>query len=277
MKIFNYKFFIIPVVLLSLGFQAMAQGNVSNREAYTSSASKANLGNRIFGEWIILSAKGRNINIRDAAPFLNFNASDNKIYGEVGGNVINASFSAKTKGVITITNVESTRQPSDNVREENDIKAGLREAATHTIEKKKNDIYYLDILDKKGSVVLHAKRHNADILSGLWAIDKIYENDVRADSLEIVVDVPELKIHGKTGCNIFNGDIGLDRNKDWFIQFQNIIVSRMKCEEEKMAVERNLLVALEDVEIIKRENGGKTIHLLDKNKKEVLLLRRIVQ
>ena len=97
------------------------------------------------------------------------------------------------------------------------------------------------------------------------------------NNLEIVVDVPELKIHGKTGCNIFNGDIGLDRNKDWFIQFQNIIVSRMKCEDSKMAVERDFMVALEETEIIKRENGGKTIRLKDKKKKEVLLLKRIQQ
>ncbi len=277
MKIFNYKFFIITIALLGLSAPSFAQGNVSNREAYRNTASKATTGNRIFGEWIVLSAKGKDTNIRDAAPFLNFNASDNKIYGEVGGNIINATFSVKTKGVITVSNVESTRQPSDNVREENDIKAGLSEAATYTIEKKKNDIYFLDILDKKGNVVIHAKRHNADIMTGLWTIAEIYQTDVRADSLEIVVDVPELKIHGKTGCNIFNGDIGLDRNKDWFIQFQNIIVSRMKCDESKMAVERNLLVALEDVEIIKRENGGKTMRLLDKNKKEVLLLNRIMQ
>ena len=111
----------------------------------------------------------------------------------------------------------------------------------------------------------------------MWRIDKINGNEIEGSNLEIVVDVPELKIHGKTGCNIFNGDIGLDRNKDWFIQFQNIIVSRMKCEDSKMAVERDFMVAWEETEIIKRENGGKTIRLLDRNKKEVLLLKRIQQ
>ena len=114
-------------------------------------------------------------------------------------------------------------------------------------------------------------------MTGMWRIDKINGNEIEGSNLEIVVDVPELKIHGKTGCNIFNGDIGLDRNKDWFIQFQNIIVSRMKCEDSKMAVERDFMVALEETEIIKRENGGKTIRLLDRNKKEVLLLKRIQQ
>ena len=86
-----------------------------------------------------------------------------------------------------------------------------------------------------------------------------------------------MKLHGKAGCNIFNGEIGLDRNKDWFIQFQNINVSRMKCDEAKMSIERDLLVALEEVEIIKRENGGKSILLLDKNKNELLQLERVTQ
>ena len=134
-----------------------------------------------------------------------------------------------------------THLPSAYIREEDDIKTGLGDACSYTITKKKNDIYYLDLLDKRGNIVVHAKRHNADVMTGMWRIDKI------------------------------NG------NKDWFIQFQNIIVSRMKCEDSKMAVERDFMVALEETEIIKRENGGKTIRLLDRNKKEVLLLKRIQQ
>jgi len=195
----------------------------------------------------------------------------------VGGNVVNACFEIPERGHISVTEIEMTHLPSAYIREEDDIKTGLGAACSYTITKKKNDIYYLDLLDKRGNIVVHAKRHNADVMTGMWRIDKINGNEIEDSNLEIVVDVPELKIHGKTGCNIFNGDIGLDRNKDWFIQFQNIIVSRMKCEDSKMAVERDFMVALEEAEIIKRENGGKTIRLLDRNKKEVLLLKRIQQ
>ena len=274
----NIVTIIVPAALLLCSNTAGAEdAQPSNRTVYRTSAATTVSGNRIYGEWIILSANGRNINLRDSAPYININASDSKIYGEVGGNIINARFSVPEKGSISISSVECTRLPSDCVREEDDIKSGLKNACSYTISKKKNDIYYLDILDKNGNTVIHAKRHNADVMTGIWRICKIDGNDVESGNLEIVVDVPELKIHGTTGCNIFNGDIGLDRNKDWFIQFQGIIVSRMKCEESKMATERDLMVALEEAEIIKRENGGKTIHLLDKNKKEVLLLKRIQQ
>lgn len=250
-------------------------GDISNRSAYSRTMSAPSNAGRIYGEWIILSANGRTINLRDSAPYININSTDKKIYGEIGVNVINATFDVPEKGAISISDVEATRMPSSNVREENDIKTGLSEACTYTIAKKKNDIYYLDILDKRGNVVIHAKRHNADIMSGVWKLDRLNGNDISSQNLEIVVDVPELKIHGNSGCNIFNGDIGLDRNKDWFIQFQNIIMSRMRCDESKMAVERDLMVALEEVEIIKRENNGKTIRLLDKNKTEILLLKKV--
>lgn len=274
----NIATIIAPAALLLCSDIITAEETqLSNRALYRSPAVSTVSGNRIYGEWIILSANGRNINLHDDAPYININASDSKIYGAVGGNVINARFSTPEKGAIAISDVECTRLPSDCIREEDDIKTGLKNACSYTISKKKNDIYYLDILDKRGNTVIHAKRHNADIMTGVWRICKIDGNDVERGNLEIVVDVPELKIHGTTGCNIFNGDIGLDRNKDWFIQFQGIIVSRMKCEESKMAIERDLMVALEEAEIIKRENGGKTIHLLDKNKKEVLLLKRIQQ
>ena len=249
----------------------------SNRVAYSTSANTQVSGSRIYGEWIILSANGRDMNLRDSAPYIDINASDGRIYGDVGGNVVNACFEIPERGHISVSEIEMTHLPSAYICEEDDIKTGLGDACSYTITKKKNDIYYLDLLDKRGNVVVHAKRHNADVMTGMWRIDKINGNEIEGSNLEIVVDVPELKIHGKTGCNIFNGDIGLDRNKDWFIQFQNIIVSRMKCEDSKMAVERDFMVALEEAEIIKRENGGKTIRLLDRNKKEVLLLKRIQQ
>ena len=276
----RFKISLVSTVLAFSGLTAAAQDgttHVSNRAVYQQSANSAATGKKIYGEWIILSAKGRNINMRESVPYLNFNASDGKIYGEIGPNIINAKFELPDKGSVKVTDAETTRQPSSNVREENDIKAGLLDACTYSIEKKKNDIYYLDISDKKGNVVIHAKRHNADVLTGLWHIARLNETDISNDSIEIVVDVPELKLHGKAGCNIFNGEIGLDRNKDWFIQFQNINVSRMKCDEAKMSIERDLLVALEEVEIIKRENGGKSILLLDKNKNELLQLERVTQ
>lgn len=249
--------------------------NQSNRATYSHMSTPQKSGGKIYGEWIILSANGRNVNIPDAASFININASDGKLYGDIAGNVVNARFKVKDQGGISFSGIEITHLPSKYVREENDIKTGLSETCTFSITKKKNDIFYLDLYDNHGNVVVHAKRHNADVMSGIWKIDKLDRKDISSTGLEIVVDVPELKIHGNSGCNIFNGDIGLDRNKDWFIQFQNITVSRMKCEEEKMAIERDLLVALEEVEIIKRENNGKVIRLLDKNKEEILLLKRV--
>ncbi len=179
----------------------------SNRVAYSTSANTQVSGSRIYGEWIILSANGRDMNLRDSAPYIDINASDGKIYGDVGGNVVNACFEIPERGHISVSEIEMTHLPSAYIREEDDIKTGLGDACSYTITKKKNDIYYLDLLDKRGNIVVHAKRHNADVMTGMWRIDKINGNEIEDSNLEIVVDVPEVKIHGKTGCNIFNGDI----------------------------------------------------------------------
>ena len=150
----------------------------SNRVAYSTSANTQVSGSRIYGEWIILSANGRDMNLRDSAPYIDINASDGKIYGDVGGNVVNACFEIPERGHISVSEIEMTHLPSAYIREEDDIKTGLGDACSYTITKKKNDIYYLDLLDKRGNIVVHAKRHNADVMTGMWRIDKINGNEI---------------------------------------------------------------------------------------------------
>ncbi len=79
----------------------------------------------IYGEWIILSANGRDMNLRDSAPYIDINASDGKIYGDVGGNVVNACFEIPERGHISVSEIEMTHLPSAYIREEDDIKTGL--------------------------------------------------------------------------------------------------------------------------------------------------------
>lgn len=227
----------------------------------------------IAGEWIIISANGKGLNLRGARPFLMFHAPDGKLYGNLGCNVLNGDYSASQKGGLSFSNVITTLQTCDNMREENEIIKGLN-ATEHFSVYKKGEQLYLDLTNLTGDVVIQAKRHNADVLSGTWDVEKIRKQSIEGEMPRLVIDIPELKLHGNAGCNIINGSIGLDRNKDWFIQFQDIISTRVMCDEKTMATERDLQVALEEVEVIKKTNGN-TVKLLDKNNEEVLLLKRV--
>lgn len=233
----------------------------------------SDLKNHLYGEWTVVSIDGKNVGTRQERAYLNFNASDSRIYGSMGQNIINAAYKSEDNGKISFTNVTTTSNQAENVREEVGIIDGIKAASAYSISKK-DGLYYLELTDSNGDVRLRLKRHNAYIISGVWTIEKLHKEKIDNSGIELVFDVPEMKLHGNTGCNIINGSIGLDRNKDWFVQFQSIISSRMLCDEKAMALERDILVALEEVEIIKRVSDN-AIKLLDKNEKEILSLKRI--
>lgn len=229
----------------------------------------------LFGEWIVQSACNHNINLRENAPYLQFCEADSRIYGSLGENIINANFLAGANKEIAVTEIAATKHYSNNIREENDIIEALDNARSYVITNGSNGISHLKLLDSRGHTVLTAKRHNADVISGVWKVSKIYSETPSIKGMELVIDIPMLQIHGKAACNIFNGKVGLDRKKDWFVQFHSITSTRARCNEVEEATERDLLVALEEVETIKRENDKNTVILLDKHGREVLTLNRI--
>ena len=203
----------------------------------------------LFGEWIVQSACNHNINLRENAPYLQFCEADSRIYGSLGENIINANFLAGANKEIAVTEIAATKRYSNNIREENDIIEALDNARSYVITNGSNGISHLKLLDSRGHTVLTAKRHNADVISGVWEVSKIYSETPSIKGMELVIDIPMLQIHGKATCNI--------------------------CNEVEEATERDLLVALEEVETIKRENDKNTVILLDKHGREVLTLNRI--
>lgn len=268
----TYLHISILIVAIAVCICQSATAQTTNREFYRNSA-KTIPGNSLYGEWIIISAGTTKFNDRDNIPYINFNESDGRIYGNMGLNYVNASFQTKQGGALTLTDITYSQNPSGNKRGESAIVESLKGCASFETAKKKDGIYYLKIFDKKGNTILYAKRHNANILSGVWNVKKIKGVDVSDSKIEIVIDVPELKLHGKIGCNVFNGDVGLNRNKDWFIQFQNITVSKLACSTDLLAIERELLIALEEVEYIAK--GSKSITLQDKSKIGILELKKV--
>ncbi len=240
---------------------------LKNKESVENAKSK------LDGEWIILSALGKETNPRTGQrPYMAFNMSDNKIYGNLGCNYINGSYTLREKNGISFGDVTTTLRDCDFLREETNIVESINRAASFNIHKK-NGKLFLELFDASKNLLLTSKRHYANMLSGSWTVKKIKGKEIEDMTIELVIDIPELKLHGNTGCNIINGAIGLDRNKDWFVQFLDISSTRRACDKKTTAIERDLLVALEEVEIINRQND-KTTELLDKDKNVVLTLKR---
>lgn len=280
MKYLNY---ITATAIISLLFSCKTGHKNSSKIEYVdgplteaqSRAEKESVPNqkqRVRGEWTILNASGKNIDAMEERAYLNFSPKEGKIYGFTGCNYINGDFNIENHDDIKFNNIITTSRHCDAISDETNILNALNASAKFAVYKKDN-LYYMDLKDETGRSIMHTKRHNADVLTGTWKVNSIHKKNVSGQGIKLIIDIPELKLHGNLGCNLINGTIGLDRNKDWFIQFYSITSTKNDCDGSSLNTERDLMIALEEVEYIDRKSYDKIV-LCDKDKKEVLSLER---
>jgi heat shock protein HslJ len=90
--------------------------------------------------------------------------------------------------------------------------------------------------------------------------------------VRIVIDVQEMRIHGNSGCNLFNGTLFIDPYKDWGVEFQELVSTRKMC--RNIHIETALLVALEETQFCKELENGE-IALFDGNGNQIATLKRL--
>ena len=128
----------------------------------------------VRGEWIIIKASGKEIDTLDERAYLFFSRHDNKLYSYTGCNYINSDYKAEG-GKIAFSNIIISQRRCDAIRDEASILNALNRAASYEIYKDNRlDLEILDVKDKSGKVVLHTKRHKADVLSGVWSVTSIH-------------------------------------------------------------------------------------------------------
>ena len=88
----------------------------------------------------------------------------------------------------------------------------------------------------------------------------------------MTINIPDLQIHGTTGCNIFNGQLFIDPDKNNSMQFVNIGTTRMACPPNSRETE--FLLGLEMVETAKA-TGTDTIAMYSADGKLIFEMRRI--
>lgn len=223
------------------------------------------------GEWTIQTMKNKKISVRER-PYITFDFNENRFYGCNGCNVINGEFKTNaTNGNIELTNVISTMMECHNGTSERTVMKNLAEVSSFKVTEK-NGIKYLSLLNAKGVVLFTLKNQDLNFLNGAWTVKELDGEPVTDDNVRLVIDVPELKLHGNSGCNIVNGSLYIDPYKDWAIQFQSLISTRKMC--PNMNVETALLIALEETEYCKEINKDE-ISLMDAKGKQTVVLRRL--
>ena len=118
--------------------------------------------------------------------------------------------------------------------------------------------------------VLTLRRHNMESLSGQWQVKEVNGVKDGADEANIFFDIPELRVHGNTGCNYFNGEIRIDPNRRNSISFSQMGVTGRLCENSEF--ETAMLVALEQVSTYSL--SGDNLELLDLSGRKLMTLHR---
>ena len=112
-----------------------------------------------------------------------------------------------------------------------------------------------------------------EFLNGAWAIISAEGKSIDDEEANLFIDIAELKVHGNTGCNYFNGTIYIDPSRSNAIDFSNMGLTRMAC--PKSDQERAIMVSLETAASAVAGKKDGTALLLDAKGKELMKLRRI--
>jgi heat shock protein HslJ len=232
------------------------------------------IGNAIDGQWNVVEVGTTKIELEEDVPYVTFDAASGSIYAFNGCNYLNGKYTLTDSNKISFGKVLSTMKYCADVPFDSEINAVVSDGTTLDAELKRiGQDSYLYLRSDRGRTVMTLRRHNMEFLNGNWLVTSIDGKAIDDEEANVFFDIHELKIHGNTGCNFFNGDIYIDPNRSNAIDFSKMGVTRMAC--PKTAQETAMLVALESTASAIAGRHESTVLLLDKNGKELMTLRRI--
>lgn len=246
-----------------------ADGTEPKKELGTLPTNEQLLG----AQWNITGVGTTVINAEDDTPYIAFDAGG-RFYSSDGCNIINGAYVLRSDGKLIFSNVMSTMKLCPDVPYADEIASGLGDGRSYSVDCKRiGQETYLYLKNEKGSTVLTLRRHNMEFLNGNWRITGADGKKIEDEEATIFIDIPELKIHGNTGCNFFNGVIYIDPARSNAVDFSNMQLTRMAC--PKSDQERCIMVGLEQAETAIAGKNANTVLLLDGNGKQVLTLKKI--
>lgn len=225
---------------------------------------------RLDGEWTVYNLRGDKVT-GEERPFITIALNEGRFYGNNGCNIVNGQVDAIGRDRIKFTNILSTRRLCQDAPFEYLIHTTLGDVRYYSIKQYGHE-YYLDLENSRHQVIMVLRQHNMNFLNGAWRVTSIDSTPNRNEGVELVIDIPEARVHGNTGCNIVNGEVAIDPDKPNSIQFLKLMTTRMACPD--MSTETSFLVALEEVETAYAD-GNDNVIMRDNHGREVLRMTRI--
>lgn len=226
------------------------------------------------GQWEIRAAGDIKIDGDENLPYIHFQPSTGRFFASDGCNIINGDYLLRSDGVMMFSNTMSTMKYCQDIPYAAAIAAALNGQTKFTAESQRlGQETYIYLKTPEGKKALTLRRHNMEFLNGNWLVTSIDGRAVNDEECNIFIDIAELKVHGNTGCNFFNGEIYIDPARANAIDFSNMGVTRMAC--PKTAQETAMLVALEEAQTAIAGKNEKTVLFLDSKGKQVMTLKRL--
>lgn len=230
------------------------------------------------GQWNVVNVNGQAV-VGDDRPYVVFdtiatNPFLSKIYAYNGCNVINGTVAVNPSGTMKkASDYLSTMKYCPDAAYEIGVSMVLENISRFKIEKiGKEYILYLTGADGKQSLIL--RRGDLGFINGAWAVTRVFDRVVGEDAgIEMVIDIPEMKVHGNGGCNVLNGELFINPDIQHSLQFINVATTRMTCPNAEL--EGQFLEALREVATVEEDHSANNAIMRDASGNLVLELKRI--
>lgn len=234
----------------------------------------------LTGQWAIIDINGQAVTATedDEAPYITFDNSDTaagmvNFFANNGCNFINGAFTIKGNKLVKAGDFLSTMKYCPDAKYEVPVSMALDAMTGFSIEKLNNE-YFLYFKNDEGTTLMTLRKHNLNFLNGAWKVTRIQGVDVNEDNApQVVMDIPELKIHGNAGCNVLNGTITINLDRENGIGFTNLYTTRMTCPQ--IEIEQTFLLALEQVESCVPGDNDRTAIFKDAQGQTIITMQRI--
>lgn len=247
----------------------------------TTTASAAKLSpevmDRIAGEWSV-TAIGDSVLDVEKLPVISLQQPENKTnenvntllcYANGGCNTINGQFTVADGNAITpsgefISTMMLCPDPNFDMM----MGQAFPQVKSYAISDA-NGESVLTLYDAKGKKLMSLRKHDIDFINGAWRVTSIDGKQIAPEvGMEMVIDLPEHRVHMNAGCNIVNGTIEPVMDTPAGIKFSNMAATRMTC--PNIELEYALLQNLEKVAKCVR-SGKKDTALLENSTGKVLI------
>ena len=214
----------------------------------------------IGGEWNIIEVNGTAVVPAPGQefPFIGFDTTSGKVYGNSGCNRLMGTFDVNAKpGTINLGALGSTRMACPDMTLENNVLSALGQVKKYKKEGKEN--IALCGSSNRPIIVLQKKEAATKLseLDGKWMISEAGGEAIPAGMETqpfIEFNIAEKSLHGNAGCNLINGSFQVDAVNPSSISFPQVISTMMACPD--MEVEGRVLKALNSVQTFGKLAGG---------------------